>query len=512
MFNVIQNSADGFATSMDPDVARKVPFALTQNTFTAPKQANDISDNSTPSSEEPKKLIHLSNVEKAKLNEYVIVKVTKTEHLNEGKTLFDDMRFRISLRDYQPPSKTIFAEIRCKNVFDSVGHLFSVGNVLVLNNLTLVFTNYSKTSFFIHIDQNTGVRLATKKEIMTGKNVFETNTPIIDCLQMLNDYNYKDVKFKLKNDKVIEAHRIIVSRSSYLKNLIQKQKSKNGLVLNFSALFDFDTFEKVVKFLYDGTIENFEDWNLLKAANLLKLEKLIDICVECLKGSINENNVVKLIQEQKNEKFQQECFKVINSSKHKIELLKQLSKQELSKFIRFIEQKETIEHKIQQENDTITNHIFQLFKSNQFTDVIFISKDGMKLHAHKAIVFPLLKNIPAPKINQVELDIDGKTLKTILELIYSNDSSELPDNPDFLFEIIKEAPKLFNTENVEYLVKQKLLSILRGYKPNDIIEFCMKNKVPDNLLKECFHLIEKNSSKEQLFSLVKNLYNQIIAK
>lgn len=303
---------------------------------------------------------------------------------------------------------------------------------------------------------------------------------------LFHDNTYKDITFKLKGGTV-KAHKIIMCRSKFLH---EKMIEENVQYIDLSSLLDIKVFEKVVQYLYTGFFEEIEDWELLRAATLLKLDKLSANCRKHMK-SVDK----KMVLDKCKDCYKSHLFPFISESKDKLEILKLFSKKDIVQFLLYdeIEKHETFEL-------TPKGHIQWLFKAKEYCDGFIISANGCSYPVHKAIVFKAMGLNPME--TSIQLDIEESPLKYIIEYLYLGDAP-CPHNENTIMEYATAVLKYLPNEKRMISDLQRFLrQNLRVTPPIDIMRLCMKYNLQGEWRQLCLDTISRIASKTELEEII----------
>jgi hypothetical protein len=105
-----------------------------------------------------------------------------------------------------------------------------------------------------------------------------------------------DVDIFVGTDKLMEAHRVILSaRSPVLNESFNKTNDTGKSVLTFDGEFDVVVVENFLNFLYTGSLETFASKSIVNYKQLFKLATLYE--VETLKNICQVANNVPVVQD-----------------------------------------------------------------------------------------------------------------------------------------------------------------------------------------------------------------------
>lgn len=125
------------------------------------------------------------------------------------------------------------------------------------------------------------------------------------------------------------------------------------------------------------------------------------------------------------------------------------------------------------ESDGLLRHLVRLYDTKIYSDITLIADDGKKVSAHRAILYALSSYFAALQSDaeeQVMHEVDGFTLKLMLEWIYKRHLKSLPNDIHLL------------KNSVAVLTKKQLLEV--STHPNNTI----------NSIRTCYHFsLEKCS-------------------
>ncbi|XP_036226047.2 kelch-like protein diablo isoform X4 [Bactrocera oleae] len=130
----------------------------------------------------------------------------------------------------------------------------------------------------------------------SNKTIYHITKLIYNVWQCYDNQNLIDVTFKLANPPLlVPAHRLIMSAASpYFSTLLITEQSINP-VIEINNI-DSDIFERLVAFCYTGTAlitaNNAE--KMLKGAMTLKLDDVVEICVDFLLENISVFTIKRL--------------------------------------------------------------------------------------------------------------------------------------------------------------------------------------------------------------------------
>jgi speckle-type POZ protein len=106
--------------------------------------------------------------------------------------------------------------------------------------------------------------------------------------------DFSDVTLVSSDEKEIPAHRcILATRSPVFKAMVEK---KSGVIV--AEDIDGETMLEMLRFIYTGTVENFETiaLNLIYAAEKYELPDLKSMCDTKLLEQISEETVLEYIE------------------------------------------------------------------------------------------------------------------------------------------------------------------------------------------------------------------------
>ncbi|XP_008184873.2 kelch-like protein diablo [Acyrthosiphon pisum] len=106
--------------------------------------------------------------------------------------------------------------------------------------------------------------------------------------------SFCDIKLKTDDQKIITAHKVVLSIvSPYFRTIFTNRAEKNHDLVTIRNV-DYNALQLLVKFIYSGQIlvteENVQD--LLKAVNILQLYEVKDACCDFLQSQLCTTNCI----------------------------------------------------------------------------------------------------------------------------------------------------------------------------------------------------------------------------
>lgn len=219
-----------------------------------------------------------------------------------------------------------------------------------------------------------------------------------------------------------------------------------------------------------------------------------EYCVSNAHVVITDDVVLEAL-EKLGSRYMKTCFQVISGSRKKQMLQDCLTKQQLIKYIQYIDNQDTTKPKCITALSLLHEHLNELFHSEEYSDVILVSNDGRETKAHSFI----LAKIPKLKLwleqsNRIEIEVDGHLLLLILEFLYTSSVFTAED-------LIAVINSTFDA-NLCQMAEDQLLKALDSYKAADILSLCTKNNIKRSLKEKCMRIIVNKASKDELVELL----------
>jgi hypothetical protein len=323
-------------------------------------------------------------------------------------------------------------------------------------------------------------------ELDLESNIFKINLEKKDSRknffsELLHKEIHPDITFEL-NDQTLKAHKFIVSKNQTLQEMIENE---NLVKLDYS----FDSFKKVVQFIYLGEIEFdsiFELFDILLISIDLKMNSLESICYSHFDRHINASNVLSVYEKSENiSNIRKLCLSFIKfqcgfSIQSKIENLKSLNIDEFQ-----------LELPEKQEEIQLNAHLHKI--KEKYTDLEIITNDRKSFHVHKSLMCVysdyfrgmfsgeyLEKNI-----SQINLEeIDAECFQFIYDFIYHVDQT-ICDDLNSILEVIRASDLLLMISLKQFYVHhlkekinhQNVIGILNWsdeYNIYDVREKCIE--------------------------------------
>lgn len=150
----------------------------------------------------------------------------------------------------------------------------------------------SKQRFFSDLCELRGIRSA----------VTPLSQPCESCSAtkiLLNSEMFSDVIFEVEGES-IHAHRcILYSRSEYFRNMFDSRMRESKEIRIPIPYVKFDVFHSVLEYLYSGTVKVTDGRlavDLLKAADMFRIEGLRSLCVEKVEQAVTVENAAFICQ------------------------------------------------------------------------------------------------------------------------------------------------------------------------------------------------------------------------
>lgn len=167
-------------------------------------------------------------------------------------------------------------------------------NCLTFKAELTLFDNEKASNFTMSLDK-TMVHLAPFKELYENAEM-------------------SDLTLVMRDKGELNVHKLILSMNSIaFKQLIAADMSVNQLEI---PDFDFQVINQMLRFAYVGKTENIDDivFDLYRACDKYRFEKLKGICYNKIVGSLNESNVFetwKWAEEMENAALSKKCMKLM---------------------------------------------------------------------------------------------------------------------------------------------------------------------------------------------------------
>jgi len=126
------------------------------------------------------------------------------------------------------------------------------------------------------------------------------NGPADDFKHLLNQKELSDVTLKMVDGREIPCHRVILAnKSSTFKRMLTSDMLEDRTGVVDIVLFEVETIEKLLEFIYSGKIEDMGDQldKLFKAADYYEVMDLIDMCLNLFgKKDVTPSNAVFILE------------------------------------------------------------------------------------------------------------------------------------------------------------------------------------------------------------------------
>eukprot|EP01080_Neovahlkampfia_damariscottae_P012614 gene12614-6519_t len=373
---------------------------------------------------------------------------------------------------------------------------------------------------------------------------------------------YCDIIFNVKNES-FKAHKYIVSQSLVFKELIQRGFEKNEekefyIEITLTEVNDVKLFEQILEFLYTGiiyfdTIELY--FELIKFSKKFKIESLKIYLLSQISNVISTDELLfksfNLSIDFKIDEIKNYCSLILFKRKNdflKITNLPFKTKASIQEFTQILKLRQEPSFSWINQNSEVKLylHISNLFYSKLFSDVSFITKDGIYIKAHLSILcafspyfakmFSNLKlkkgqsvrfkpSVPSLKLkNSVEAfqiesnfvaifdsgifekteipldDFESNIFELILEFIYTQKIETYPSDEQSLIELLK-CSKICKVFNLVEIISLKLIKLLTFSNSFKIIEFCDEFDIHNILRNKAWEILN-NASKDDLIQTI----------
>jgi BTB/POZ domain len=134
------------------------------------------------------------------------------------------------------------------------------------------------------------IRLTVIKQWLDQKFSLVNNFELL-----LTDGLFSDLKIKTSDGKILNAHKSIlaVRCPAFCEKFRTDMNQIDKAQVDFKE-FDSNVVEKLLRFIYCGKIENFEEIasKLIFAAEKFQLVQLKEMCMQCIIQSLSIENVI----------------------------------------------------------------------------------------------------------------------------------------------------------------------------------------------------------------------------
>lgn len=153
-------------------------------------------------------------------------------------------------------------------------------------------TDKAKQRYFDDLCELRGIRSTTQSNITPCGNCASTRT-------LLNNEMFSDVRF-LVEGRVVYAHRcILYSRAEYFRHMFDSNMREQSQSEIEIPDVSYAVFSAVMEFLYSGRVKVDEGHlalDLLKAADMFRLDRLRSLCVEKVEQAVTVDNAAFICQ------------------------------------------------------------------------------------------------------------------------------------------------------------------------------------------------------------------------
>jgi len=389
--------------------------------------------------------------------------------------------------------------------------------------------NIQKISPLRYLNSSGSQIVSERKFIEVSRNVDEIIKTVqitrqkkgCALLKIYEQNRFTDVLFVVQG-KNICVHRCIVAQCEALeKEIFPSQKNKQGMVVVHLDYVSAQAFQRIIEFLYAGTIDLTEEdgsiyAELIYTANGYELQDLVDSCVAQFENVVTTRNVLSILTDATKYKLstiKSMCFGFFH--RHREEIMKSKDIFKLDQVL-MVELLQTVEKQIkypEYNKPTETRldlHLQRLYDTKQFSDVILVSIDDKKYPAHVCILTALcgyfeqhfkgndLKSIDT----EVNVLVTGRCLDTVLKFIYRK-KVKLPSDYEILTELRKFSEHTTLMKPLDIMINEKLSEIVNSKTAVEILQYCMQVKSDDQkLIDQCWKVINDIDKKQLVLDTI----------
>src|SRR5690606_37232239 len=155
------------------------------------------------------------------------------------------------------------------------------------------------------------------------------------------------------------------------------------------------------------------------------------------------------------------------------------------------------------------DHIAKLYETKEFSDIIFLTKDGKRVKAHRAILvafseyFALMFKSAFKESTEREIPmnkLDAKTLDFILQYIYKGNVT-LPTNLPTLLTIVAVADMMM-MKPLYMKATLRVFDLLTAENALEVLQLCAEHKLDGKIKEKCWKIISTMDKERLVYKLL----------